>query len=98
MDGHSQRQTVNFPTEQALCVRTHVCVCVLEPHVSPGLGAPGGTGETGGKPTPAVARLKVSHSFSCSGWNYFSPLGISDLGGFYQNIKSIKCSIWEPAL
>lgn len=74
-----------------MCVR----LCVCEPHVSLGLGAAGGTG---GKPTPAVARLKVSHSFSCSGWSYFSPLGISDLGGFYPNIKSIKCSIWERVL
>lgn len=71
---------------------------MCEPHVSLGLGAAGQTEETGAKPNPAVARLKVSHSFSCSGWSYFSPLGISDLGGFYQNIKSIKCSIWEPVL
>jgi len=68
---------------------------VYEPYVSLGLGAAGGRGGTGGMPTPAVAWLKVSYSFSCSGWSYFSPLGISDLDGFYQNIKSIKWSIWN---
>lgn len=43
------------------------------------------------KPAP-VARLKVSHSFNCSGWSCFSQLGISDSGSFYQNVESIGCS------
>lgn len=93
MDGHSQTQTANFPTEQALCV------CVYEPHF-PGTGGWGGGGivGVGGKLSPADARLEVSHCFSCCGWTYFSALGISDLGEFYLNTKSIKCSIWEPVL